>query len=130
MVINKRTSNWLKLAERDLSFAEEIYLNSNFRSYSPHYCHQAIEKLLKAIIVLKSDDSPPYIHNLVKLANLTGIVLSKEQKDALASLNPHYIGTKYPEDIAKMFRLYGKNKVAEIYQETKKLFKWLKQNLK
>lgn len=130
MAINKKMQNWLELANRDLAFAKEIYQNSNFKSYAPHYCHQAVEKLLKAIIVVLTNDNPPYIHNLIRLANLTKLDLLDEHKTILASLNPHYIGTKYPEDIAKMFRLYNKKKVEEIYEETKKIYQWLKKQIK
>ena len=86
--------------------------------------------MLKAIVVNNSKDNPPYIHNLIRLVKEAKVELENGQKEFLAAMNPHYIGTKYPEDIAKMFKHYNKRKVIEIYQETEKTFKWLKQNLK
>lgn len=127
---DKRVKNWLELARRDLAFAKENLNSRNFRSYSPHFSHQAIEKLLKALIVVKTDQIPPYIHNLVRLAHLAKIKLPKYYQDILAGLNPHYIGTKYPEDIAKMFKLYTQTKVTKIYNQAKEAFQWLKKQLK
>jgi HEPN domain-containing protein len=68
MAINQKVRNWLELAERDLKFAGELVNNRNFRSYAPHFCHQAVEKLLKAAVTAKTEVTPPYIHNLVRLA--------------------------------------------------------------
>lgn len=66
----------------------------------------------------------------MRLAHLTKIDVPKEYQEILAGLNPHYIGIKYPEDIAKMFRLYTQPKVTEIYNQTTKVFKWLKKPIK
>ena len=128
--MKKKVENWLELAKRDLAFAKDNVTRRNFRSYAPHFCHQSLEKLLKALIVNQTNETPPYIHNLIRLANLTRIDITPEQKDILASLNPHYIGTKYPEDIAKMFRLYTQPKVEDIYKQTEKVFKWLLKQIK
>lgn len=130
MAVNQKVQNWLELAQRDLAFAKENLRKSNFRSYSPHFCHQALEKLLKALITAKTKTTPPYIHNLVRLAKLGKLDLDQAHQDILASLNPHYIGTKYPEDIAKMFKLYSQTKVNQIYNETHEAFQWLKKQLK
>lgn len=125
-----KVKNWLELAKRDLAFAKENLEKRNFRSYAPHFCHQAVEKLLKAVIVANTDQTPPYIHNLVRLAHLTKLEVPKDYQEILAGLNPHYIGTKYPEDIAKMFKLYTQSKVTEIYHQTEEVFRWLKRQLK
>ena len=69
--MEKKVRNWLELAKRDLAFAKDNVNRRNFRSYAPHFCHQALEKLLKALVVSKTDEIPPYIHNLVRLVNIT-----------------------------------------------------------
>ena len=128
--MNEKTKNWIELAKRDLALAKELKDLRNFRSYAPHYCHQALEKIIKGLVVYRAKITPPYIHNLVRLAHLAKIELDKNHQDILASLNPHYIGTKYPEDIAKMFKLYTQAKVDEIYSQTRKVFQWLKKLIK
>lgn len=129
-MVDPKVKNWLELAKRDLAFAKENLNKRNFRSYSPHFCHQAIEKSFKAVIVGKTHQIQPYIHNLVRLAHLTNLEVPKEYLEILAGLNPHYIGTKYPEDIAKMFKLYTQPKVNDIYHQTEEVFQWLRKQLK
>ncbi|KKP88065.1 MAG: hypothetical protein UR93_C0023G0019 [Berkelbacteria bacterium GW2011_GWA2_35_9] len=126
----KKVNNWLELAKRDLAFAKDIVNRRNFRSYAPHFSHQALEKILKALVVAKTGITPPYIHNLVRLANLSKIELDQDTKDILAMLNPHYIGTKYPEDIAKMFKLYSQQKVDEVFKSAERAFKCFQKLLK
>ena len=43
---------------------------------------------------------------------------------------PHYIGTKYPEDITKLYKQYTKGYVHGLYKKTVEVFEWLRNSLK
>jgi HEPN domain-containing protein len=129
--MKKKTQTWVKLAENDLSLAKELLVNKSRAYYSAHFCHQAIEKILKAVISEKTDKIPLPTHNfqiLLDQAGLKDIPLKKKQ--FIFSMMPHYIGTKYPEDIAKLYKSYTKSFVTKLFNNTNEVFQWLKVLLK
>lgn len=131
MQIDRRTKTWFELARNDLKLAKELLGKRGRAHYSAYFCHQAIEKLLKAIISHRTDKIPLPTHNfkiLLDQANLKDI--PEEKKRFIFSLMPHYIGTKYPEDIAKLYKQYTNVFARRLYQQTEELFKWLKAYLK
>ncbi|EKD56816.1 MAG: HEPN protein [uncultured bacterium] len=125
-----KTKNWLEIAESDLGLAKKLIKDSSWRYYSPHFCHQSIEKLLKAIIVEKSEDLPPYIHKLKKLSEIAKIKLSSKQIEWILTLDPLYISTKYPEELNKIKKECDEKFVSNVYKNTQEIFKWLIQQLK
>lgn len=57
------------------------------------------------------------------------IPLSEDQQLQLLALMPHYIGTKYPEDVQDLHRTYTLEFVTKTLNGTKELFQWLKNYL-
>lgn len=50
-------------------------------------------------------------------------------ESVLLSLSPHYLGTRYPEDISKLYQQYTFDYVKKILERTEALFEWLKNTL-
>ena len=130
IIVKTKTKTWFELARNDLKFAESILKNKNRPHYAVHFCHQAIEKILKAIITEKTTKYPPRTHNLQILYQQTGIELPVDMQKFLYTLSPHYLATKYPEDITKLYKAYNQRYGIKTLNQTKELFKWLKQHLK
>lgn len=128
--MKSKAKTWLEIAQNDLIFAESILKNNNRPYYAVHFCHQAIEKILKAIITEKSAEIPPRTHNLQILYQKAQIELPVELQNFLYSLSPHYLATKYPEDITRLYKSYTPAYGSKILKQTKEIFKWLEQNLK
>lgn len=129
--MKNKTKTWLELATNDLTLANELLNKKGRAYYAAHFCHQAIEKILKAIISHRTNEIPLPTHNfkiLLDQAKLKDI--PEDKKRFIFSLVPHYIGTKYPEDITKLYKQYTKVFVQRLYKETYKVFKWLKAYLK
>lgn len=129
--MNKKTRTWLELAENDLELTGDLLNRKGKIYYAAHFCHQAIEKLIKAVISDRTDEIPLPTHNfkiLLDQANLKHI--PEEKKRFIYSLTPHYIGTKYPEDITKLYKQYTIIFVQRLYCETRKVFRWLRTYLR
>lgn len=76
-----KTEYWFDSAEYDLQTAHAM-LETQRLLYVGFMCHQTIEKALKGIYVSrKPEEELPYIHKLVRLANLSEI--SEEMSDSL-----------------------------------------------
>ena len=72
-------------------------------SYALFFGHLAIEKLLKALHAVKQKDHAPPIHNLLRLAKLTGISVPEDKVDALIEISAFNIEARYP-DFKRTFR--------------------------
>ncbi len=71
MNINEKVEYWLELSDYDFETAEAM-LNSQRYLYVGFMCHQAVEKMLKAVFVKKFEEIPPFTHSLSQfLKNLT-----------------------------------------------------------
>lgn len=71
MNINEKVEYWLELSNYDFETAEAM-LNSQRFLYVGFMCHQAVEKMLKAVFVKKFEEIPPFTHSLSQfLKNLT-----------------------------------------------------------
>lgn len=127
--MKQKTKSWLELAENDLEFAHSILKNNNRPYYAVHFCHQAIEKILKAIVQESTDEIPKRTHNFKTLWEQANIPLTEEQKLVLLKIMPHYIASRYPEDVRDLHRTYTLKFVKNVLAETEEMFKWLKNYL-
>jgi len=123
-------SYWIDIAEYDLETAEAMLITKRFL-YVGFMCHQAIEKYLKACYVHVLDATPPYTHNLSRLANLSGVYerLSAEQRDLLDVLEPLNIEARYPTHKDRILRSLSERRCESLIAETKELAKWIRSQL-
>jgi HEPN domain-containing protein len=130
--MKKKTKTWLELATNDLALAKELLRRKGKSYYAAHFCHQSIEKLLKAIISESTNEIPLPTHNFKLLLDQARINkdIPEDKKKFIFGLTPHYIGTKYPEDITKLYKRYTKSFVQGLFQDTQEAFRWLKAYLR
>jgi len=98
----------------DISINTSIPLNNIY--------HQAAEKALKALCILKFKRLWK-THDLKQLAEK--LQAAKNIVEISESLNPHYIQTRYPTGV-----LYTKDVAEEALENAGKVLKWIKKKLK
>jgi HEPN domain-containing protein len=79
------TKAWFEFAKQDLKDAEILLKNRSTKGCVWH-CHQAIEKILKAIIIEKGK-RPRKIHDLIELLKEANVKLPKELSNFIEGLN-------------------------------------------
>ena len=123
-------SYWGWIADYDLETAEAMLITKRYL-YVGFMCHQAIEKLLKACYVFALKDTPPYTHNLARLAIQAKIYdrLTEEQKDFLDTLMPLNIEARYPTVKGPALNFLNQAKCEELLKKTKELSQWIKHQL-
>lgn len=97
--------------------------------YMGFMCHQAVEKALKGILVSrKPEEELPYIHKLVRLANLSGVSdeMTEEQLSLLDMLSPMNIEARYPMPKERLLSSLTEDKCKAMIQETEASLLWLK----
>lgn len=70
---DKKVKYWISISEDDLETAEILFSKDKYL-HAGYFLQQSIEKLLKAYFQLTKNDFPPKTHNLVYLAEVTGII--------------------------------------------------------
>ena len=120
------TKNWLGLADESYQDAEYLFKGARHPNAVYHYW-QALEKILKAAQVELVAQVPKKIHNLVTLANQSGLKFSTEQLASLKELSKHYRRVRY-RDLSQA-HYNTKKKVQPIIKEVKTLYLWTSKKL-
>ncbi len=120
---------WEKTAEHDYKTMVFLFKGKRY-SDSLFFGHIVLEKILKALVVQKTNQQAPYIHDLVRLQEIAGLKLTKEEKSFLNKINDFNIRTRYPEYKLQFYKLctqkYTKNYFDKIIEMYKKLCQILK----
>jgi HEPN domain-containing protein len=125
--MKKTTSNWLATADYDIETAEAM-LRSKRYVYVIFMCHLALEKTLKGLWAEARDESPPRTHDLLYFLRRLDFTLPAPDADFLAAINRASVPTRYPEDLAKMVRLYPYRTARSYLSKTKRVIKWLRKD--
>ena len=123
-----KAAYWLDGAEYDPQTARAMLETRRFL-YVGFMCHQAIEKALKAVLVARDPEGElPYIHKLMRLANLSGISgeMSEEQLSLLDVLSPLNIEARYPRHRERLLASLTPERCERMIRETEALFLWIK----
>jgi len=125
---------WFKFAESDLEAAEYLFHNPRANQWTfllvVWHCHQAIEKILKAMLIQQSKELL-HIHDLPRLLKFVGFAdFTAAQTDFLFELNQYYLMPRYPDlPLKKSYPLITKNKSERVLNKTKDIFLCLVKNL-
>lgn len=87
------------------------------------FAHLAVEKMLKSHVTRSTQGVAPRIHNLVRLAGLTGLSRSPEQLDFLERPNPYQLEGRYPDDLGQV--RVTEEDARELLSATEDALRWL-----
>ena len=123
--IEKIKSYWRVEADEALDVTDHLFEKKDY-SYALFFGHLAVEKILKSLYVAKKKEHAPPIHNLQRLANLTGISLDEDKTEKLLLISSFNIEARYP-DVKRSFReKCTKEFTSEQIRMIKEIYKWLK----
>lgn len=119
--IHKQILFWREGAIEDLSVAVDL-INRNHVRHGLFFAHLALEKILKAHVCRATHDISPRLHNLIRLSELTGLIIQSDKMDILAELNSFNIEGRYPDSLSSP----PSPEEARIYMDkAEEVFKWL-----
>lgn len=123
-------AKWISMVDYDLDTAKAMY-NTKRWLYVGFMCHQSLEKMLKGYWCEKRDDDPPYKHNLLHLAELSGIAteMTKEQRHFLNVMMPMNIEARYADYKDALFQTLTPEFCKTILDDTENLVVWIKSKL-
>lgn len=93
---------WIDSSDDDFDTMIAMYESKRY-SWSMFVGHLMIEKLLKALYVKINSDFPPYIHNLLRLAEKCNIDLDEELRLFFATVTAFNMNARY-DDYKRSFQ--------------------------
>lgn len=87
---------WIDGAEDDFGTMITMFDSKRY-SWSLFIGHLMIEKLLKAYFVKVKSDYPPFIHNLLRLAEKADLGLTDDKREQLVTITAFNINARYDD---------------------------------
>ena len=125
--MREETKLWMRQAEEDMKTAESLFKDKRYYA-SVNYCHQAVEKSLKAYLISKNK-SLRKVHDVVGLLEdcIKIDEIFREIQEQVQTVYPYYIKTRYPsyEDVDQ----FTKEQAEEAYEYAKTVLEFVKEKL-
>jgi len=119
---------WVDSSDKDFQAMIHLLEKGDF-TWSLFIGHLVIEKLLKAWHVQNISNTPPFIHDLVRLAEKGGLSLEEDKKDILDTISAFNLRTRY-DDYRMEFHKKCSKDFTEIWVNNIKEFReWIKKKL-
>lgn len=116
---------WESGADDAWKTAEILFKNKKY-NHSLFFCHLALEKLLKGLIVERTGNHALPIHNLEKLAGDAGLKFNQEQITDLKEITSWNLEARYENIKQEFYKKATKEFTALWFVKAKEYFLWLK----
>ena len=126
----EKVEYWLDLCDEDLITAKWLHKGERWL-YMAYICNQIAEKALKAAVADVTEEVPPKIHDLFKLAKQSDIAgqLPDEHRTFLNNIARYQIEARYPEYKNQAASLLDAEICSKMLIETEEFLCWIKQKL-
>ena len=117
-------TRWSEQAAYDFETAEAMYSTGRWL-YVLFCCQQAVEKILKSLIALRTQETPPRLHNLMRLAAKAGLEVDESRAATFRLLAAYYIESRYPEEVGSIATATTESLARETLEQTREAMRWL-----
>ncbi len=122
---DKLIKYWIDGSDDDFEAMITMF-KSKRNSWALFIGHLMIEKLLKAYYVKSKSNYPPYIHNLLRLAEKAELKLSEERIEQLVTITAFNINARY-DDYKMSFKKQCTNEFTAVWiKNLKEIREWIK----
>ena len=125
MDVGKQIDYWKTGSGEDFAAAESLLEKGHLR-HGLFFAHLAVEKMLKAHVTRQTNDVPPRIRNLIRLAEMAGLSVDPEQTNFLRSFDLYQLEGRYPDSTQVLIDLDAAREKLALAGE---ILKWLKAQL-
>ena len=118
---------WHEGADDAMATAQSL-MDAKRYHHSLFFCHLAIEKMLQPKIVVATKEPPVPIHDLLRLAEISGLVITEEQTAWLREIDKFNIAARYDDYKRKFYKIATAVFAILWFGRVKELLIWLKKN--
>jgi HEPN domain-containing protein len=119
---------WIKNAEYKWDTVKALKRSKRY-SDCLFFCHLVLECLLKGLVVAKIKKTAPYIHNLIRLAEVAELELDQVQENLLKVGNSFNIRARYADYKMAFYKIATSEYTEEYFKAASKLRLWLLKRL-
>jgi HEPN domain-containing protein len=120
---------WVESSDMDFAAMDSLFANGHY-VWTLFVGHLVIEKLLKALYVKRVDAQVPRSHNLLAIAEKTGIDLSTEQKLLMDEITGFNIRARYPDVKQRFYKKATRAFAEDRLRRIQELRVWLMEKIK
>ena len=130
MTKEEKVKYWIDLSDEDFRVAKGLLELKHFL-YVGFMCHQCIEKIFKAAYEHRINNTPPFVHDLMFIANRAGIfeMLDDRQMDFIERLSPLNIRARYPDYKRALAKEMTRAVCENLIIKTQVLQQWTKEKI-
>jgi HEPN domain-containing protein len=128
MNINEHIKYWIDSSDDDFKAMIHL-LEKGDNTWSLFIGHIVLEKLLKAWYVKTNATTPPFIHDLVRLAEKGGLILDDDQKDILDTISAFNIRGRYDDYKREFYKKCSHTFTKEWVSNIEEFRVWIKKKL-
>lgn len=125
-----KVTYWVELSDYDIDTADAMFRTGRWL-YVGFMCHQALEKIFKAYWVSKKEETAPFSHNLINIAQGCGLgqLYDDTQKLFISEIMPLNIEARYPSYKKSISESLSEGRCRSMLDKTKELQRWVKERL-
>jgi len=120
---------WTNQVNKDFDCAIVLFDAKHF-AQSLFWAHLALEKLSKALWIKTNEgNTPPFVHNLLRLITLTNEIFTEEQLQFFNEMNIFQIKGRYPDYAENLEQTITKEICEDYLNKTKQMIICLQERL-
>jgi HEPN domain-containing protein len=120
--------HWVTISDKDYATMQHLYKSKDYH-WALFIGHLVIERLLKAIIVKKTNEHAPHSHDLRRLARLSGLEFHPEHVDWLDTITTFNINARYDSYKQSFYRKCTYEFTADWIEKINEIRQWIKARL-
>ncbi len=124
--LKKIVNHWKVTSDEDFKTMIDLY-NSKTYHWALFFGHISVEKLLKAYFVKTQEKQAPPIHNLYRIAELSGIEISDKYADWLDLITSFNLNARYDDFKREFYKQCTKEYTSLWIEQIGELRKWINQ---
>lgn len=114
---------WKKSAEMDKKTSDDLFKSKNYVGCL-FFVHLYLEKTLKGLVQKETGKTPPYSHDLLILAKIAKLDITKEQEENLATINTFNIRARYADYKFAFYKKATKGFTTRFCIIAEDIYKW------
>jgi len=116
---------WIESSDDDYSTMKNLYMSKDY-NWALFVGHMVLEKLLKALYVKLMKKHPPYIHDLLRIAQKMDLKVIPEQEEWLDTITTFNINARYDNYKQNFNKLCTKEFTDNWITKIESLREWIK----
>lgn len=129
-IARRDIKHWITESYEDISTAYFLKQKGNRKLESAFFAHLSTEKAIKALVSQETNEIPPKIHDLIRLARKAQLPLDQSQRAFLVMLNQYEIEGRYPDERQKILAKTPDHLFEEILEKASEFIQWCTQQIK